>query len=408
MEASLQGIFASCFTHYAEGRRLSLRAHKAAQAIINCRTSELGGHVQRCPDGHVTRVQYNSCRHRSCPRCAALPKARWCEAQQARLLACDHFHVVFTLPHELLELWLLNRSWFIDALFQSCRDTLMTLQKDTRYLGAEPGIVMSLHSWGRTLSLHPHIHCLVTGGGLTPASHWKAVRGGYLLPVRVVKALYKGKLLARLWAALQSDVLRLPKGGSYMQVARLLKAVGRKAWNVRLQERYAHGRGVMRYLARYVKGGPIRDRRVLTADARSVCFRYTDHRDGRSKTLRLATEHFITRVLWHVPEPGQHTIRHYGLYSHKARPKRALCRAQLGQAPESEEIEPMDWQRFMDECGAKDKGCCPTCGKRLVGMLPFGARRNTNSIARSQRDCLVQQGVQVGAPTWLLGTGPPP
>jgi len=169
MDTTLQAIFCRSFDSYAAGKRLPLQSHKAAHAIMQCRTAALGGHVQRCPEDHVSRNEYNSCKHRSCPRCAALPKARWAEAQQARLLGCDHYHVVFTLPHELLALWTSNRAWFIDALFQTCRDTLMTLLQDARYLGAIPGIVMSLHTWGRTLSLHPHIHCLVTGGGLSRA-----------------------------------------------------------------------------------------------------------------------------------------------------------------------------------------------------------------------------------------------
>lgn len=407
MEASVQGIFTAHFAQYAQGKRLSLRSHQAAQAIIQCRTAALGGHVQCCPEGHVARMQYHSCRHRSCPRCAALPKARWAEAQHARLLACDHFHVVFTVPHELLGLWSLNRAWFIDALFQSSRDTLMTLLKDPRYLGAEPGIVMALHTWGRTLSLHPHIHCLVTGGGLTSAGDWKAVRGGYLLPIRVVKALYRGKLLARLWGALRAGTLRLPDEHTPAQVGRLLKALSRKAWNVRLQERYAHGRGVLRYLARYVKGGPISDRRLLSADAERVCFRYRDHRDGRDKRLALRTEDFMKRVLWHVPEPGQHTIRHYGLYAHRSRAKRATCRAALGQAPEAKAVEPLDWATFLDGLQDPKKTGCPVCGQRLVVAGACRPRRNTNSLAMDRPCRFVQPGVQVHAPTSLSDRGPP-
>lgn len=407
MEASMQGIFAGCFSQYAQGKRLALRDHKAARAIIQCRTSALGGHLQRCPDGHVSRIQYHSCRHRSCPRCSALPKARWAEAQQARLLACDHYHVVFTLPHELLELWLLNRSWFIDALFQASRDTLMSLLREGRYLKAEPGIVMSLHTWGRTLSLHPHIHCLVSGGGLDASGSWTPVKNGYLLPVRVVKALYRGKLLARLWAALRGARLKLPEGMDAAGLSRLLKVLGRKDWNVRLQERYAHGRGVMRYLARYVKGGPISDRRLVAVTPQRVCFRYTDHRDGKRKRMELSTDHFIQRVLWHVPEAGQHTIRHYGLYSHKARARRALIRAHLGQAPETESVAPLDWQQFMEDSGGKDKGQCPVCGKRLQALLPFGAKQHTNSIGPIQRCAHVQQGVEVDAPTRYLERDPP-
>jgi hypothetical protein len=234
------------------------------------------------------------------------------------------------------------------------------------------------------------------------------VNNGYLLPVRVVKALYRGKLLARLWAALEAGTLKRPEGLPRSAVVNLLKAVARKEWNVRLQERYAHGRGVMIYLSRYVKGGPISDRRLLSADAEAVAFRYKDHRDGKNKVMRLATGHFIQRVLWHVPETGQHTIRHYGLYAHQAKPKRALCRAQLGQAPEADAVEPIDWQAFWERLGRADAGRCPRCGRRLVPGMSFGRRRDENSIANGRRRGLVQQSVEADKrPRRLLNSQPP-
>jgi hypothetical protein len=395
MEASLQGIFTACYADYARDKRLPLRTHKAARALMQCRTAQLGGHVQRCPEGHVMQIQYNSCRHRSCPRCAALPKARWVESEQARLLACDHYHVVFTLPHELVGLWEMNRRWFADALFQASRDTLMTLLQDPTHLGARPGIMMALHTWGRTLSAHPHVHCLVSGGGLTPQGNWKAVNNGYLLPVRVVKALYKGKLLSRVWRALKAGELKLREGESRESVERLLRIVARKSWNVRLQERYAHGRGVMLYLSRYVKGGPISDRQILSANRHQVSFSYKDHRDGKKKRMVLSAEYFMERVLWHAPEPGQHTIRHYGLYGHHARAKRAECRRAIGQAPEPAESVELDWQTFLEKNQKTAQATCPICGARLVAGMIIKRGYGKNSIAAGERSGNVQQVVQV-------------
>src|SRR5262249_48733786 len=145
-------------------------------------TAALGGHVQACPEGHKSRIWYNSCRHRACPQCAYLQTERWLARQRARLVACDHYHVIFTLPHELNPLWLANVSVMTMLLFQAVRDTLGTLLADPKYLGAQPGILAALHTWSQTLVLHPHLHCLVTGGGLTPAGEWVAVRPGCLLP----------------------------------------------------------------------------------------------------------------------------------------------------------------------------------------------------------------------------------
>lgn len=409
MEATLHGIFNAHFERYTRHHKLALKHHKAARAIMACRTEAMGGHVQRCPDDHESHIQYHSCHHRSCPRCHALSNAQWVDAQQARLLACDHYHVVFTLPHELLDLWQRNTRWFANALFGASRDTLMTLLQDKKHLGALPGMVMALHTWGRTLSLHPHVHCLVTGGGLDAQSQWRSLRYDYLLPVAVVKALYKGKLLARLWTALLADELHLPAGQGRGALQRVLRQLNDKPWNVRIQERYPHGQGVLKYLSRYVKGGAIRDGHLRAADAQHVSFDYTDHQDHRRKTLTLSTEHFMQRVLWHVPELGQHTVRQYGLYAYQARNKRTVCRSQLGQAPEQDHINPLDWRQFMEKTGQAKKTSCSICGKALLrcDLVPR-TRRNEISLYKSDDDIFVQQDVRpVAAPRYRLAVGPP-
>jgi len=169
---TLQTIFQDAFPAYEQTHPLPAHVRKAARAIMQCRTSALGGHVQACPDGHVSRIWYNSCRHRSCPQCAYLQTERWLALQQARWLACDHSHVIFTLPHDLNPLWLANVPVMTTLLFQAVRDTLCTLLADPKYLGAQPGIMAALHTWSQTLVLHPHRHCVVTGGGRTPAGQW--------------------------------------------------------------------------------------------------------------------------------------------------------------------------------------------------------------------------------------------
>lgn len=396
MDATLQSVFTTHFDQFMQTHPLALKHYKAANAIMACRTEAMGGHVQRCPDHHEEHVQYHSCKHRSCPRCQALAKARWAEQQQSRLLTCDHYHVIFTLPHELLDLWQHNARWFANTLFQASRDTLITLLEDEKHLGATPGILMALHTWGRTLSLHPHVHCLVSGGGLDKQQRWRPLRYDYLLPVAVVKALYKGKLLARIWDALSSHNLQLPAGQGQGDIQRLLRRLNDKPWNVRIQERYPQGRGVMLYLSRYVKGGAITDRRIGHADGQRVTFGYLDHHDQKRKQMTLSTEHFIQRVLWHVPEPGQHTVRHYGLYAHHGLCKRALCRSQLGQVPEQTTVNLIDWQRFMTQSGRPNAGKCSTCGKVLLRCEGVGKRRpNKKSIYKSQRSGSVQQDVRL-------------
>ena len=374
MPVTLQAIFQKCFDSFSRTRRLPQHHRKAARSIIECRTAALGGHVQQCPDGHVEGVWYNSCGHRACPQCSHLPKERWLEKQKARLLGCDHFHVIFTIAHELDALWRSNTRLLIEILFQSATDTLLELLGDNRYLGATPGVMMSLHTWGRTLSLHPHVHCLVTGGGRSPTGEWKAVKNGYLLPVAVVRIIFRGKFLDAIREALERGRLVVPQEMTAQKVNNLLNQLGRKKWNVCIRERYSHGSGVITYLARYVKGGPISNRRLSCADDQGVRFSYRDHRDGKSKLMTLSSEEFIQRVLWHVPEKGMQVIRHYGLYGRCGQELRDKCRAQLGQVAEQAGVV-LAVEQYWKRVGHPEKLWCPVCGQRMisVGRFPRGA-----------------------------------
>src|ERR687886_211233 len=272
---TLQMIFHDAFPAYAPNHPLPAHVRTAARALMQCRTAALGGHIQACPDGHVARVWYNSCRHRSCPQCAYLQTERWLALQRARLLACDHYHVIFTLPHDLNPLWLANVPLMTTLLFRTVRETLCTLLADPHYLGAQPGIMAALHTWSQTLVLHPHIHCLVTGGGLTPTGTWVAVRNGFLLPARVVMAIFRGKMVAAIRQTFARGVLALPAAMRPQQFLNLLHRLGhprKTKWNVHIRERYRHGAGVVTYLARYVRGGPITNARLVAWDGERATF----------------------------------------------------------------------------------------------------------------------------------------
>lgn len=403
MKVTLQSIFQQSFDAYASDHKLALKQHKAAHAIKTCRTVEQGGHVQRCPDGHEEHIQYHSCRHRSCPQCNGFPKEQWIQKQHQRLLTTNHYHVIFTLPHELLSLWQYNTRWFTQALFKVVSDTLLTLSKDKKHLGGTPGLLLSLHTWGRNLSLHPHIHCLITGGALTTDGQWQVARNNYLFPSRVVRALYQGKLLSAIERGLRSDLLTIPPLTNRVQLTKCLRQLYQKKWNVRIQPPYAHGKGVLSYLSRYVKGGPLSNRRLTSANEDHVDFRYTDHRDGKTKTLSLDTSHFLDRLLDHIPEPRQHVIRHYGLYGHQANKKRQQARACLGQA-EPESIVEMDWQDYVQQFSKGDGGLCKQCGKPLVR----GCQLVKNSYSKVPGSGYVQQSVGLDRATWYLPPTKPP
>lgn len=357
-------------------RKLSAPQSRAASALLACRTAALGGHVQRCPNGHVERAWYNSCRHRSCPQCNALSRERWLARTRARLVDCAHHHLVFTIDHALNPLWMLNTQAMMAALFGAVRDTLSTLLADPRYLGAQPGMVLALHTWGRALALHPHIHALVTDGGWS-GEQWVSPRRSHFLPARVVMMVFRGKLLAALRQLHEAGTLRRPDGLSAEQLNSLFNRVGRKKWNVRICERYAHGRGVAMYLARYVKGGALSNRQIVRANDREVVFAYTAHGEdgapGRRTTMTLSPTAFLARVLMHAPERGRQTVRYYGLYAHGCTHALEKARAAHGQAP-VEPPTPINWQGYLQRLGpARDPTRCPTCGASLIRGLRIAA-----------------------------------
>ena len=379
---TLQDIFQAGFPDYERTHPLPLHVRKAGRAIMRCRTAALGGHVQACPDGHVSRIWYNSCQHRSCPQCAFLQIERWLAKQNARLLGCDHYHVIFTIPHDLNPVWLANVPVMTSLLFAAVRDTLLELLGDPTYLGAQPGIMAALHTWGQTLVLHPHLHCVVTGGGLTPEGHWVAVRRGYLLPSRVVMAVFRGKLLAALRRALHRDALALPATMRPQQFLNLLNRLGHKTktrWNVRIMERYPHGQGVATYLARYMRGGPIKNSRLVFFNGHEVTFRYQNNHDtpaggkGAQTPMTLPLGDFLQRLLVHIPVPHTQVVRCYGLYHYSKAESLAVCRAHLGQPP-VEMPARLDWQTYCAQRGEAHPERCPTCGQRLVcsAIIPRG------------------------------------
>ena len=371
---TLQQIFQDAFPAYEQTHLLPLHVRRAARAIMQGRTAALGGHIQACPDGHVARIWYNSCRHRSCPQCAYLQTERWLAVQRARLLACDHSHVIFTLPHDLTPLWLANVAVMTTLLFQAVRATLVALLADPTYLGAPPGILAALHTWSQTLILHPHVHGLVTGGGLTADGSWKAVRNGFLLPVRVVMAVFRGQMLAAIRQALARETLALPEGIRLQQVLTLLTRLGhprKTTWNVPIRERYRHGAGVVTYLARSLRGGPLKNARLVAYDGARVTFtcrprqEETDGGGPSAQRLTLSVADFLQRWLLHVPVPQTRVVRSYGLDHPTQVDALALCRAALGQ-PSVEVPVVLDWQTVCAQRGDLHPERCPTCGQLLV------------------------------------------
>lgn len=342
---------------------------KALEKLSVCRTAKLGGHAQYCENGHLDGVWYNSCKHRSCPQCQSMAKAEWLENVQRLLLNCPHQHVIFTVPHELNSLWRHNRGLMANLLFQSVQKTLHQFAKDPKYLGATPGILSALHTWGRPLVLHTHVHALVSLGGIDSGGSWVDPKKKHLFPQKPVMQVFRGKLRAAIRSALDEDELVLPKDLSAQQLKNLLNKLGRKEWVVHFCNHYVHGKGVAKYLARYVKGGPFNNSQIKRVEHGRVKFLYKSHKTGGYEWLDLSVGQFVHRVAEHVLPSRKCGFRYSGLYSSSSRKKLNVAREALGQDLVKDKIQ-FNWSEFLEGLG--HKRVCSQCLGAIVKREDIG------------------------------------
>ena len=280
----------------------------------------MGGHVTQCDACGAEHYVYHSCRNRSCPSCHGASTEAWLSARETELLPVPYFHVVFTLPAELRALVRSHQRVLLGVLMRTAAETLQALAADPHYVGGTLGILAVLHTWTRTLGYHPHVHCLVPGGGLAADGvTWRRARGTYLVPVRALSVRFRARFMARLNAALPDVVVPA--------------AVWTKSWVVYAKPTVQGSALVLRYLARYVHRVAITDARILTVDASTVTFRYQDARARAWRTLTLAGEEFLRRFLQHVLPRGFHKVRYYGFWRPRAAPIRLRLQHQLAPAP---------------------------------------------------------------------------
>lgn len=296
---------------YRQRHVLTPEQHAVLGAVARCRTAALGGHLDVCLACGHDAPAYNSCRDRHCPKCQAIAQARWIEGRLARVLPVHYFHVVFTLPAELRPLAAYNRREVFGRLFAAASATLLELGQDPKRLGATLGITMVLHTWARDLSFHPHVHAIVTGGGLShDAARWVPARRRYLFPVDVLGALFRGKLLAALDTAILRGEITMPGGEAADPEAwdRLRDRLHAMRWNVYAKRSFGGAEHVIRYLGRYTHRVGISNQRLVAMDERGVTFRTKD-----GKTVTVSPDAFLGRFLSHVLPRGFVKIRHYGL-----------------------------------------------------------------------------------------------
>ena len=325
------------------GGVLSAAQRKALRDLAACRTAALGGHVEHCLDCGHERIAYNSCRNRHCPKCQALARARWLDRQAGHLLPVEYHHVVFTLPAEVAEVALANPGVLYDLLMRSAAATLRAVAANPKRLGAVVGVLMVLHTWGQNLHHHPHVHCVVTGGGLScdpagtidAAPRWVACRPGFFLPVRVLSRVFRGQFLDGLKGLFAAGQLLLPG-----RLQRLAEPTARAAWwkGLYAQDWVVYSKPpfggpeqVLKYLARYTHRVAISNSRLESLDDGRVTFRVKDYADGgRPKRLTLDAVEFLRRFVQHVLPRAFVKLRHYGLLANGQRQARlAVCRRLL-------------------------------------------------------------------------------
>jgi len=352
---------------------------RVMSAITACRTAALGGHVEACDDCGTTRISYNSCRNRHCPKCQGPARAAWLEARQAELLPVPYFHVVFTLPAPVAEIAFQNKAAVYTILFRAAAEAMMTLAANPRRLGAEIGLIAVLHSWGQALTHHPHVHCVVPGGGLSPdRARWVAGRANFFLAVKPLARLFRRLFLDRLKGAFDAGELAFftdlePLAEPAAFTARIA-AMRRVDWIVYAKKPFGGPRQVLAYLGRYTHRVAIANSRLLALNETQVAFSWKDYRqNGVAKIMRLKPDEFIRRFLLHTLPDGFHRIRSFGFMAngHRAE-KLALCRSLLAEG--SEQSSPQDPARAPDPPGNETINAVPACricgGKmRIIGRI---------------------------------------
>jgi hypothetical protein len=384
----IQSIFKDSFPSYLKTHQTRPEVRKAFYSLSRCRTPEMGFHFDVCPDpGHsYHEIYYNSCHHRACPSCNFLKTEQWLKQKISRMLSCNYYHVVFTVPHELIPLWQHNRNLFMILMFKASWESLKDFFLDDRYVGGLPGAIATFQSWDQRLAIHPHIHFLVTGGGVTADGSWKSTtKKNFLLPARALARKFQGKFLDYLEKGLnparqrkKKELLVLPSeetdGCVYF---RKLHSLHEKKWSNAILGPYEHGRGVALYLGRYIRGGPLKESRIRSVNKNTVIISYKrqgefdEAENPDQKSFELPIQEFLRRFTEHIPPRGSYTSRTFGLFNPAKASLLNQVREQLGQLTlETANDEPHSHQPTRPSIRR-----CPICQKQLIAIYqPFKMR----------------------------------
>ena len=374
----LADIFRQHGPAYRQAHPMPLHYHRVMRAIEACRTPLLGGVVEWCDQCQYTHTRYRSCRNRHCPKCQGEARAKWLEQRSAELLPTDYFHVVFTLPAPIAAIALHNQDIVYNILFRTVAETLLTIAADPRRLGVETGFFTVLHTWGQNLHFHPHLHCVVPGGGLSPdQDRWIAGDRKFLLPVKVLSARFRRLFLEALAKAYAAGELHffgdLTPLCAPTAFARYLAPLQDKKWVVYAKAPFGGPQHVLEYLGRYTHRVAISNRRLLALQDGQVSFEWKDYRNaGKSNVMTLPAEEFIRRFLQHVVPTGLQRIRYYGFLANCHRKaKLTLCRQLLATTCSLLLPQPADCRDLLAALLRTNSQLCPQCGKGILIRLQF-------------------------------------
>ncbi len=359
--AEVQDILREYGSEFFTSRKVSYEQKKVMMALSECRTASLGAHKIICDECGHTEISYNSCRNRHCPKCQTFYKEKWIDKQKQFLLPVGYFHVVFTIPDTLNPVAYQNQRIFYNLMFKAAWATLRELSSDKKYLGAEIGVTAVLHTWGQQLVYHPHIHCIVSGGGITKVGKWRNSRKKFFLPMRVMAKLFRGKLLSYL----KSAKLEFYNDSTYLNdpvsLGRLLQNCYAKEWIVYGKPPFKSAETVVEYLGRYTHRVAISNNRILAVQDGKVTFSWKDYKDNnRRKVMTLTADEFIRRFLMHVLPKGFNKIRHFGYLGSRYRAvKLEMCRRSL---KVKSVYKPKTTEEILRGMGVKLLCSCPVCG----------------------------------------------
>ena len=370
----LGAIFREYGVRFRTAHKISYGQAKVMRAIEICRTSDLGGHADKCDKcGHV-EVSYNSCSNRHCPKCQGLGKLKWIDKIQNELLPVPYFHIIFTVPGTLNRLMLINQKPMYDILFKAATDTLKMLATDTKYLGAETGVLAVLHTWGQNLMDHPHIHTIVPAGGVdTKTGAWKNSSRKFFIPVKVISRVFRGKFLQSLKQAYNNNLLKFEGSIKPLKTKKsfqsLLDKLYALEWVVFAKKPFKNNAQVIKYLGNYTHRIAISNSRIINVEDNAVTFLWKDYRDkNKKKLMTLSINEFIRRFLLHVLPYRFYKIRYYGLFaSRNKKSKLANCKKQL-KAVIKNSSEKLTWQELLFKFTGFDVMKCPVCKK---GQMKF-------------------------------------